>query len=437
MTVQDLADLELAYAPPYGSAKDAVNFAGMAAANLLAGKTDVVSPDAMPADAFLLDVREPAEFEAGAIPGATLIPLGKLRSRLAELPKDREIVVYCAVGIRGYVAERILKQRGFKVRNLNGGLVTWKLFHPPKPASPPVAQGQACSGSAPGVACTDALRRGSVSMPSTSSIPSTGPETNLQAPSTSPNQGPELLDVRGQQCPGPIVAVKQALERLPAGAMIKVLASDSGFLRDLPSFCESTGHQLLSLKETAPGAIEAVVGKAGLPQALAPSTVAAATSTPGPKRTTLVLFSNDLDRAMAGLIIANGFAALGHQVTVFFTFWGLTVLRKDNPPPVKKDLLSRMFGFMLPKGPRKLTLSKMHMLGPGTEMMKYVMRQKNVPTLAELIGQARAQGVQFLACEMAMNVMGITKAELLDGVETAGVANFAALAEKSQATLFI
>ncbi len=128
LTVYDLQALELAYAPPYGSAKDPVNFAGFVAANVLSGKSDLAHADALPPDALLLDVREPAEFAAGAIPGATLMPLGTVRERFAELPRDREIVAYCAVGIRGYLAERILKAHGFKVRNLSGGITTWKLF---------------------------------------------------------------------------------------------------------------------------------------------------------------------------------------------------------------------------------------------------------------------------------------------------------------------
>lgn len=129
-TVHDLQDLELAYAPPYSSAKDPVNFAGYVAVNLLSGKTDVVHADAIPEHALLLDVRKVSEFKAGGLPGAQLIPLGAIRERLCELPHDREIVVYCAVGIRGYLAERILKQHGFRARNLSGGYTTWQLFHP-------------------------------------------------------------------------------------------------------------------------------------------------------------------------------------------------------------------------------------------------------------------------------------------------------------------
>jgi len=130
LTVYDLQELELAYAPPYGSAKDPVNFAGFVASNLLRGESQVVHSDALPEESLLLDVREPAEHKAGAIPGSRLMPLGKIRERLSELPRDRDIVVYCTVGIRAYIAERILRQRGFRAWNLSGGYTTWKQFNP-------------------------------------------------------------------------------------------------------------------------------------------------------------------------------------------------------------------------------------------------------------------------------------------------------------------
>jgi peroxiredoxin family protein len=152
----------------------------------------------------------------------------------------------------------------------------------------------------------------------------------------------------------------------------------------------------------------------------------------------IVCFSNDLDKVMAAFIIATGLAALGTKVKMFFTFWGLSVLRKEAPPPVKKDLLSRMFGWMMPRGARKLTLSKMHMMGMGTAMMKHVMARKNVSSLPELITKARELGVRFIACDMAMDVMGIKREELLDSVdEVAGVASFAALARESGTVMFI
>jgi NADPH-dependent 2,4-dienoyl-CoA reductase/sulfur reductase-like enzyme/rhodanese-related sulfurtransferase len=128
LSVYDLQELELSYAPPYGSAKEPVNYAGFVAVNMLEGKTVQICADAVPEGAFLLDVREESEFKNGHILGAILIPLGQLRLRIPELPKEREIVIYCQVGIRGYIAERILRQNGFNVKNLSGGYVTWKMF---------------------------------------------------------------------------------------------------------------------------------------------------------------------------------------------------------------------------------------------------------------------------------------------------------------------
>lgn len=130
MTVDDLAELELAYAPPFGSAKDPVNLAGMAAQNIRAGLSDSVTWDELPTidpAPFLLDVREPKEVEGGVIPGAHHIPLRELRGRLGELPKDRDLVVYCASGQRSYNALRVLRQNGFRVRNLSGAWKTWSV----------------------------------------------------------------------------------------------------------------------------------------------------------------------------------------------------------------------------------------------------------------------------------------------------------------------
>ena len=151
----------------------------------------------------------------------------------------------------------------------------------------------------------------------------------------------------------------------------------------------------------------------------------------------IVLFSNDLDKAMAALIIACGMAAAGRKVGIFFTFWGLSVLRRNPAPQVEKGFLSRMFGWMLPKGASKLKLSKMNMGGVGTAMMKKVMASQNVTSLPELMKQAKALGVRFVACEMAMNVMGMTAEELEYVDEIAGVASFVDMAKEGGNTLFI
>jgi len=131
MSVHDLEELELAYAPPYGSAKDAINFAGFIAANVMDGRMGVFHMEEAAAPGpgqLLLDVRTPREFAQGAIPGAINIPVDELRARMGELPKDKEILAYCRVGLRGYLGTRILAQSGYKVRNLSGGWLTWEAW---------------------------------------------------------------------------------------------------------------------------------------------------------------------------------------------------------------------------------------------------------------------------------------------------------------------
>ncbi|HBN09333.1 MAG TPA: hypothetical protein DD435_12030 [Cyanobacteria bacterium UBA8530] len=152
---------------------------------------------------------------------------------------------------------------------------------------------------------------------------------------------------------------------------------------------------------------------------------------------TILLFSGDLDKAFAAFIIANGALAMGDEVTMFFTFWGLNALRKPNPPSVAKKIVEKMFGWMMPRGADKLTLSKMHMAGMGTAMMKGVMKQKNVQSLPVLIKLAQENGAQLIACSMSMDVMGLHQEELLEGVEIGGVATFLGEADESNATLFI
>jgi peroxiredoxin family protein len=151
----------------------------------------------------------------------------------------------------------------------------------------------------------------------------------------------------------------------------------------------------------------------------------------------MIVFSEDLDKVLAAFIIANGAAVMDKPVTMFFTFWGLNVLRKNEPVPVKKGLVEKMFGRMMPRGPEKLKLSKMNMGGMGTRMMKRVMAQKNVYSLPQLMQSARDAGVRLVACTMSMDVMGITKEELIDGVEFGGVASFLDAADRSRTTLFI
>jgi len=405
MTVFDLEELELSYAPPYGSAKDPVNYAGFVAANILNGDTaichavDMVSPRA---DQMILDVRTVEETRSGVIPGAKIIPIDELRERLNELPKEKEMLIYCAVGQRGYMVTRILMQHGYRCRNLSGGYKTWKAVTQTVPEFAHIKHEiQSDSG-------FDEIEH----------IPAEVEAVIVKE-----------IDACGLQCPGPIMQVNTAIKELRAGEAVRISVSDPGFAADIPAWCHSTGNRLVTLGRDG-GTIVAVVQKMD-------KRLSAAASGPASRKKSIVVFSNDFDKAMAAFIIANGAAAMGSDVTLFFTFWGLNILRKDRAVPVKKTMIERMFGMMMPRGARKLVLSKMHMLGMGTAMMKGIMKKKNADSLETLIGKARLAGVRFVACTMSMDMMGIKKEELIDGVEEGGVAMYLDHAEAGNVNLFI
>lgn len=155
------------------------------------------------------------------------------------------------------------------------------------------------------------------------------------------------------------------------------------------------------------------------------------------KGKSFILFSDDLDKALATFVLANGAAATGEKTTIFFTFWGLNAIKKDKKTKIKKDIFGCMFDKMLPSGTRKLKLSKMNMLGIGSRMMRHIMKRKNIESLETLRDMAVANGVEFIACQMSMDVMGISKEELLDNVTIGGVATYMNRAESSNVNLFI
>ncbi|MBS4174495.1 DsrE/DsrF/DrsH-like family protein [Bacillus sp. FJAT-49736] len=155
------------------------------------------------------------------------------------------------------------------------------------------------------------------------------------------------------------------------------------------------------------------------------------------KKTTIVLFSGDYDKAMAAYIIANGAAAYDHEVTIFHTFWGLNALRKEESIPVEKGFMEKMFGKMMPKGADKMGLSKMNFGGFGPKMIKGVIKKHNALTLPQLIEMAHEQEVKLVACTMTMDLLGLQKEELLDNIEYAGVAAYLADAQDGNVNLFI
>ncbi len=405
MTVRDLKDLELSYAPPYGSAKDPVNYAGFLASNVLDGDAKICHTEEilnLRDDQCLLDVRTPAEVQAGTIGGAINIPIDQLRDRISELPKNKEILAFCQVGLRGYLACRILSQNGFACRNLSGGFKTFRCFIP---AETPPAQAET-----PAELKDDSGSQAPESKPAPASV-----------------SVAKHIDASDLQCPGPILRLKQQLDALQIGQALTISARDPGFAADIPAFCRSTGNELIKMTAEN-GLLTATVVKRQT------SPVPASANA---KNKTIIVFSNDFDRVMASFIIANGAASMGSSVTMFFTFWGLNVLRKDNPPAVRKNFIERAFGWMMPRGTTKLRLSKMNMAGLGTAMMKGVMRNKSVSSLEDLLAQARQNGVRLVACSMSMDIMGIRREELIDGVELGGVAMYLNQAESGTVNLFI
>jgi peroxiredoxin family protein len=154
---------------------------------------------------------------------------------------------------------------------------------------------------------------------------------------------------------------------------------------------------------------------------------------------TIILFSGEFDKVMAALIIANGAAAMGDEVTVFCTFWGLNILRKTEKVETKdkKTTLQSMFGKMMPKGTKKLGLSKMNFAGAGGPMMRKATKDAGGMSLEELFDSAREQGVKFVACTLSMDILGFTQEELIDDVEFEGVAAYLGHADEANVNLFI
>ena len=390
-TVQELIDSELCYAPPYNSAKDSgVNVLGMNADNILKGFVKPAYFEDLE-NSYLIDVRANIAYKTKTIEGAVNIPINEIRSRLNEIPTDRKVILFCNTGYTSYNASRILIQKGFNnVYSLMGGITLYKELVK--------------------------NREGKVA----AKIPTTvGASVN--------NSEIIKIDACGLQCPGPIMKVSNALNNANEGDIFEITSTDRGFKSDIGAWCESTGNTLVDLKQDK-AKIVATIAKGG--QEVGNKVINNGNGQ------TIVVFSNDLDKALASFIIANGAKASGKDVTMFFTFWGLNILRKSNVN-VKKGFIDKMFGLMMPKGAEKLTLSKMNMGGMGSAMMKWVMKNKNISTLSELIKQAQDSGVKFIACNMSMDVMGIKEEELIDGVEIGGVAKYISESNNANSNLFI
>lgn len=462
-TVDDLAHLELSYSPPFGSARDVINTVGFAAQNVAAGfivpadaeftaaAAAAVSGGAAAAAAaplpnadkvVVVDVRD--SLSAEVRPAASMLPPG---TQVINIPHDmlreemqhgtsskaladptKQYVTVCNLGKLSYFAARTMAQHGLHVSTLVGGLQQLTLAQPNQPMA---------------------------------ALPPSLPPAPLLAP-------PKALDIDavGLACPGPILALRKALPQLSPGSTLRVTASDPGFQSDVRAFAASAGLDVTSVVREK-GIITAQLKVPGGAAATASATGAAASgaaavpAAPGavaapagnPHDVAIILFSGEMDKVLAALVIANGAVAMGGQAVIFSTFWGITAFRTDHTlpeieakrgaadsslPPTKHGFIDKMMAAMLPSGPSHLPLSHMNYGGAGATMMKHVMTSKHLPSIPGLMREALASGkVRFVACTMSMTALGIDASSLLPGVEFGGVADFLGSAAKAHTTLFI
>lgn len=348
----------------------------------------------------LVDLREPDEIIVSGIENALNIPFSGFPKGLDEIPTDKPVYVYCREGSFSEEVAEILSERGYDVYNLLGGYNEYRKLLEGKNKA------------------TD----------------------NTKTDNTDSAQATKEIYVNARElrCPGPIVKVADTLRELPDESIVNVEATEDAFYSDIRVWCERTGNELLDLN-AKDGVITAKIKKTPASDKNAktlPSAFNGQHVQTGDDKT-FIVFSGDLDKTIAAFIIANGAASLGRKVTMFFTFWGLNILRRPQKVKTDKNIIERMFGIMMPRGSKKLGLSRMNMFGIGSRMIREIMKKKGVSSLEELIEDARSHGVRIVACQMSMDVMGIKQEELIDGVELGGVATFIGSGETSDISMFI
>lgn len=412
LTIFDLQELELAYAPPFGSAKDPINMAGFVGSNLLKGDVRLWYPSEYPGateGARIIDVRGPSEFAIWHLPAAENVPLPTIREQCETWDRDVPLRVYCAVGFRSYLAYRALVQRDFTdVKMLSGGMNTFRAFH-----DVPVEED--VDSYEPVVNYAEQV---------------TGANTGKAAPVAVAATGVSVdLDCTGLACPGPIMRLQERVDELNPGDEVLVHVSDPGFRLDAPAWAATNGHQMLDIRPEGPGYAATFRKGRGVAEGAAAARIR--------DKKTLVVFSGDFDRVLAAFILANGAAAMGDEVSMFFTFWGLNSLRRSDPPERERSAMDRAFAAMMPSGPDKMPLSTMNMFGGGPAMIRRIMKDHNVPSLPELISSAQQSGVRLVACTMTMDLLGIAQDDLIEGVELGGVAMMYGESNESNAQFFI
>ncbi|MFQ3800963.1 DsrE/DsrF/DrsH-like family protein [Staphylococcus equorum] len=331
----------------------------------------------------LIDVRTEEEYELGHINGSILHPVDNIET--FNYDKNKNYYIHCKSGNRSAKVSEYLSEQNYDVVNLEGGYQAY--------AQNNVSEGEAA-------------------------VEST--EVDIKSDR-------KQFNYSNLQCPGPIVNISKEVKNIQEGDQMEVTVTDPGFSSDIKSWVKQTGHTLVNLNEDG-REIKATIQKEQTKDMEVNHT---------DKGTTIVLFSGELDKAVAAMIIANGAKAAGRDVTIFFTFWGLNALKKEKTSKVRKQGIAKMFDLMLPKSPLKMPLSKMNMFGLGNVMMRYVMKKKNVDSLPSLINQAIDQKIKLIACTMSMDVMGIKKEELRDEVSYGGVGTYIGDTENASHNLFI
>lgn len=412
LTIDDLSLTQLTYSPPFGSARDVANIAGLAARNLRDGIVKAAYDWKEDADVRkkvqILDVRPKENAAANPIPNSINVPYKEIRKIDPKFfDKDTEYRTVCAWGKTAYFSSRYLQNIGVPSSTLIGGMT---LHAKPRPVLPSPNSG---SDSEKGDAHVTSVKTESKTIIS--------------------------VDCTGLSCPGPLLKLKESIDSLPPQSILEVTATDPGFKADVKAFAESNGLILKDLT-TKKGVIHAVLSKSDRTLQKEEPHSSSVSNLPSNVRkgATIVVFSEEMDKVLAALVIANGAAAMGGKVTLFFTFWGLNALRDSKSVAhSQKSAIDSMFGMIMPKGRDSLPLSHFNFGGMGAEMMKYVMNQKKLPNLPDLFASAKAQNIRLVACTMSMEAMGITREELVEGIELGGVADYLAASEKSGTNLFI
>jgi len=414
LNVFDLQDIEPCYAPPYNSAKDPVNMLGYYALNIMEDLVDIIQWNKVDEldknNSIIVDVREEFELVTGTFENSINIPLGQLRDRLDEIPKNKNVYVTCQVGQRGYVASRILRSNGINAINIDGGIKTYIY-----------------------VKRSQESIKNQFDNKNEETIKEEVAAMNLDDLDITEINAKVTLDACGLQCPGPIRRVFEEMTKMSESDVLEVKASDPGFSKDIKSWCEKTNNTLLKSEFDKKNKNLIAVIQKGIKRKENTTPI----ETSNKNGATLVVFSGDFDKAIASFIIATGAASMGKEVTMFFTFWGLNILKKKGKGKVNKDTMEKMFDVMLPSHAGKLPLSQMNMMGMGPAMIKQIMKKHNVDDLETLIANAINMGVRVVACAMSMELMGIKKEEFIDGVEIGGVASYLGAADDSGLNLFI